>query len=77
MYGSVGKMASKTNDRQRRPVGQSRAATAASSVTAVPVRTQIHTVVYLYLFIRYLFIFFRTALLFIILIVVVFLCIVY
>ena len=51
MYGSVGKMASKSNDRLRQ-LGQSRAATAASSAAAVPVRTRTDTVMYLHSIIR-------------------------
>jgi len=57
MYGSVGKMASKSNDRQRHQLGQSRAATAASSVTAVPVRTQnIHG--HMFVFVYSIFVYF-------------------
>ena len=50
MYGSVGKMASKPSDRLRQ-LGQSRAAAAASSVAAVPVRTCTYTFVWL-IFVR-------------------------
>ena len=48
MYGSVGKMASKSNDRLRQ-LGQSRAATAASSAAAVPVRTRTDTVLFFFI----------------------------